>query len=246
MPIATHKPVLRPSVFSPLQTRPSSRMTELAQPQSAFDAVHLAGNPPQTAPAANRTPEAGFFSQDRLTGAWRSLKQDLTNKNWWLKNGAIAVALTLATCWLPGSQLFTIPLWLSMDALYSAIRGHNNYQDFLNKPATKVVPEKPATQPAKPKQWHGKDRRSAAWKGLKQGVKDGFCKDFGKKALISGAICLATCWLPGSQLILIPGLFCSFAAWEGVTKAIEGYENPGKDLNPSETPSQQARKTQAK
>lgn len=174
------------------------------------------------------------------------MKHDLTSKDWWLKNGAIATAVTLATCWLPGSQLFTIPLWLGIDVLFSAMRGHQHYQDFPEKP-TANVPQNPATQTSpgtqtpKQKQWSGKEKRSAAWKGLKQGIKEGFCKDFGKKALISGAVCLATCWLPGSQLILIPSLFCTFAAWEGVKNAFEGYEKPETYM----AASQQAGKTQA-
>ncbi len=245
MSIATHNPARPPRVFSPAQTRPSSRTAEPARPQQPFDAVHFAGNPPKRKSDTTNQVEAGFFSGERFTGAWRSLKQDLTSKNWWLKNGGIAAAVTLATCWLPGSQLFTIPLWLGIDAMFSAMRGHQNYQNFLDKPAANV-PKKPATHTPEQKQWSGKDKRSAAWKGLKQGVISGFRDNFKLKALVSGAICLATCWLPGSQLILIPSLFCSFAAWEGVTKAIEGYQNPGKDLNASETPSQQAGKTQAK
>jgi hypothetical protein len=206
------------------------------------DSVQFNGKQPRTVPVDNPAPQAGFFSGERLTGAWRSLKHDLTSKDWWLKNGAIATAVTLATCWMPGSQLFTIPLWLGIDAMFSAMKGHQHYQDYQHPRA----PKTPATpQATNGKPWSGKDKRSAAWKGLKQGVKDGFCKDFGKKALLSGAICLATCWLPGSQLIFIPSLFCSFAAWGGVTKAMEGYEHPEKYLKPSKPPSQQAGKTQA-
>ncbi|WP_303673901.1 hypothetical protein [Vampirovibrio chlorellavorus] len=199
----------------------------------------------QKTSGAKPSPEAGFFSKERLTGAWRSVKHDLTSKDWWLKNGAIATAVTLATCWLPGSQLFTIPLWLGMDVLFSAMRGHQHYQDFPEKPAANA-PKKPATQTPKQKQWRSKDRRNAAWKGLKQGIISGFRDNFQFKALLSGGLCLATCWLPGSQLLLIPSLFCTFAAWGGITQAIEGYENPGKGFKPSQTPSQQTGKAQAK
>lgn len=241
MSIATHNPARTPSTGSRVRLGTNARTTELRRSQSTSDAIRHTMTSAQKTSGTNHTLEAGFFSKERFTGAWRSLKQDLTSKNWWLKNGGIAAAVTLATCWLPGSQLFTIPLWLGIDMVFSAITGYQHYQAFLNKPAVNT-PQKLATQKPKQKPWSGKDKRSAAWKGLKQGVKDGFCKDFGKKALISGVICLATCWLPGSQLILIPGLFCTFAAWEGVKNAFEGYEKPETYLKAS----QQTGKTQAK
>lgn len=162
-------------------------------------------------------PKSGFFSKERWTGAYNSLKQDLSSPKWWLKQGAIAGAITLATCWLPGSQLVTIPLWLGFEAVMSACRGHQHYADYQNKNKTEST---------KSKQWTQEDKRKGAWQGFKQGVKNGFTKDFGQKLLISGAICLATCWLPGSQIILIPALFCTYAAWDGIQGAFQGYENP--------------------
>jgi hypothetical protein len=199
------------------------------------------GNPPKTAKtqaAKQSTPneEPGFFGKARLAGAWSALKSDLRSPKWWIQHGAMAGAITLATCWLPGSQLITIPFWFGWQALASANKGHQNYKIYQKPQASEQPTEKNATT------WTAQQKRQGAWDGLKQGVKKGFTQDLRGKLLLSGAICLATCWLPGSQLILIPAFFSTFAAYAGVKGAIEGYENPAAFSEQSK----QAGKTEAK
>lgn len=202
----------------------SGNATQKLRGKSLSDTIQF-GNQPKTAKTEvtkQSTPneEPGFFSKARWAGALNALKSDLRSPKWWIHHGAIAGAITLATCWLPGSQLITIPLWFGVEALLSAYKGHQNYKDYQKIQESDQPTEKNATT------WTAQQKRQGAWDGLKQGVKEGFTKDPGMKLVMSGAICLATCWLPGSQLILIPAFFSTFAAWEGVQGALQGYENP--------------------
>lgn len=229
-----NRPISRPQ-YQP----PESKKTPLRSAiQFGTNGTGTANKTSKTAPPSLQapTPNPGFFSTERWTGAYNALKQDLTSPKWWLKQGAIAGAITLATCWLPGSQLITIPLWLGFEAVLSACRGHQHYADYQNKNKTKPSSSKHS------KQWTPEEKRQGAWRGFKQGVKEVFTKKLGQNLLISGAVCLATCWLPGSQLVLIPALFCTYAAWDGIQGAFQGYENPA--VFPDK--SKQTRKTETK
>jgi hypothetical protein len=228
------------SAHPPQSTTPSlsssGNATRKLREKPLSDSIQF-GNPPKrakTEAAKPSTPneEPGFFGKARWIGAGNALISDLKSPKWWLYHGSIAGAITLATCWLPGSQLITIPFWFGWQALQSANKGHQNYKDYQTEQPTK----KDTTT------WTAQQKRQGAWDGFKEGVKKGLTQDLGMKLLMSGAICLATCWLPGSQLILIPALFSTFAAYEGVQGALQGYENPAAFSEQSK----QAGKTEAK
>jgi hypothetical protein len=189
-----------------------------AQKVASSDSVQFAGKQASKNKMGNG-PEIN--TGDRFTGAWKAIKKDITSLSWWGKQTAIATAITVATCWLPGSQLFTIPLWLGISLTMQGIDGFSNPTQY-NAPA-------PAKQPAEQdKKWSGGQKAKGALKGFGSGVIHGIKDDFGKKALLSGALCVATCWLPGSQLLLVPALFCSYGAWEGIQRGIKGWNHPAQ------------------
>ncbi|WP_373532345.1 hypothetical protein [Vampirovibrio sp.] len=232
---------------APCLTSPAKRSAQQAPPKLSKPSLHFGDPTPVKTAQSTKAPasqpaqppaEPGVFSKIRWTGAWNALKTDLTTPRWWLQHAAIAGAITLATCWLPGSQLVTIPLWFGVEAALSAYKGHKHYKDYQT---TTQAPQ-PAENEKKDTSWTAQQKRSGAWNGLKQGVKEGITKNFKTKLLVSGAVCLATCWLPGSQLILIPAMFSTFAAWDGIQRAFQGYDNPGA-FSPA---LKQAGKTEAK
>lgn len=210
------------SFQKPQQNKPNFQSkkadhTSSAQKVASSDSVQFAGkqaskNKMGSAPEIN--------TGNRFTGAWKAIKKDITRLGWWGKQTAIATAITVATCWLPGSQLFTIPLWLGIDLTMRGIDGFSNPAKYNTPASTK---HQPAEQDRK---WSGGQKMKGALKGFGSGMIHGIKDDFGKKALLSGALCVATCWLPGSQLLLIPALFCSYGAWEGIQRGIKGWNHP--------------------
>lgn len=231
------------SSLPPSQTSPSN-VTNIrikkhnpalnASTTQANDSVQFAGNTKKVAFRGDAPPS--HTTGERFNGAWKAVKNNVTTLGWWGKQTAIAGAITLATCWLPGSQLFTIPLWLGIDLTLKAIDGFSNPEQQNVKKQANDPQSEQSSKASK------SDKAKGALKGIASGAWHGVKDDFGKKALISGALCLATCWLPGSQLFLIPAVFSTYAAWGGVQRGMDGWKRPELFLDHLKKPGE----TQAK
>jgi hypothetical protein len=183
-------------------------------------------------------PESEPSTGQRVTGALKAAGKSLASGKFWLTHLAIASAITLATCWLPGSQLITIPIYLAVagacQAGAAAKEGYNHpFQVGKTKPANAIDPE---LQPDSPKAqapppasdlpvYHPK-RLWGGVKGMGKQVIHDFKAHFILNALISGLITLATCWLPGSQLLTIPAWYCMDSAFSAVRGAYRGWKDP--------------------
>lgn len=192
------------------------------QPAAAIDSLQFSGKPQQAIRMGNNSK---VTTGERFKGAWKAVKNSITSFSWWGKQTAIAAAITLATCWLPGSQLVTIPLWLGIDLTMKAVDGLFHPKKY-NAPPPKTTP-----QPEQSQNFSNRIRGKGALKGFGSGMVHGIKDDFKKKALIGGALCLATCWLPGSQLLLIPALFCTYGACGGIQHGIKGWNHPDQYLD---------------
>lgn len=217
---------IQPSQTRPSKSQPRRQNSVWAKNMPALkqtppkDSVQFRGAPPQN---DEQAPSGETTIGDRLKGAGRAVWQDVSSFKWWAKQTAISSAITLATCWLPGSQLVTIPLWLGVSLALDAVDGLFNPQS--HDPKLKELKKQKAEQAQQG--WSNWKRSQGATKGAWEGIKEGFTDKFKKKLLISGALCLATCWLPGSQLLLVPALFCTYAACDGTMKGYQGWKNPG-------------------
>lgn len=216
----------------------------LNSPPRSFSQVHLqrrpkfgsapAVPPKSTAPASAPLPSQApppiddkTVVQDsvgaKLSRAGTSLQNNLTSGHWWLNQGLIAGGITVATCWLPGSQLVTIPVWLAVSLAGDAVNAMfdpnavGSHESSVSKPPASSKP------PGQETLW---DRGKGSLYGFGKGLWHGLVEHPVRNLLISAAICLATCWLPGSQLLLIPAFYAMNSAYHGVLGAIAGYQNP--------------------
>lgn len=79
-----------------------------------------------------------FTSKQRLNGAFKSAVKAIFNPRSIFIDTLIAVAITIATAWLPGSQLLTIPTFLAISAAWRAVQGGiEGYQHPKGKQDTK-------------------------------------------------------------------------------------------------------------
>lgn len=175
----------------------------------------------------NRAEPGEFTTGEKWKGGAKAMFKSLADWKWWAKEGAIACAITLATCWLPGSQLFTIPLWLIISGMFT--HGQAFMNGFRN-PDSVNAPSEPKRKHSDDGEWTTGEKAKAAAKGaLKHGIKAFTWKDGDllQNLGISALLTLATCWLPGSQLLTIPAWFCMDAAIKAGRGAYVGWQHPG-------------------
>src|SRR5262249_36809487 len=108
-------------------------------------------------------------------------------------------------------------------------------QSSIYQPFSKATPQsgRPQTlegdkfieiQPVESSAPSRQERLQAA---LKCGIKSAFSFNAFKHTLkISAVIAIATCWLPGPQLIIIPAFLLFAAVFRGLLGGMVGYQNP--------------------
>ena len=169
-------------------------------------------------PDLSQIPKKGGFK-----GAGQQVWTDLKRPGWWAKQGAVSTAITLATCWLPGSQLATIPAWFAIALVHSGFKGYQTNPKYLE--AEKALrAKKEANLP----ELSGAEKAKGVAKGTFQGAWYGVKHNFKTDLLFGGAITLATCWLPGTQLVIIPAFMCISAALGAMRGGTAGWK--GRDV----------------
>lgn len=201
----------------------------------------------------NADADGEFTTGQKWQGGGKALLKSVSDWKWWAKEGAIACGITLATCWLPGSQLFTIPLWIGISGAFTHGRA---FMEGFRNPALADAPESKAAKTAKhaaddDEEWTKGEKAKAAAKGAwKHGLKAFTLKDGDllQNLGISALLTLATCWLPGSQLLTIPAWFCMDAAIKAGRGGYLGWQHPEIfSHQPSDDdPSEKAGKTHTK
>lgn len=201
---------------------------------SSFDSVRFGGQTENGQDAI----ATHFSTGEKWKGGGKAMLKSLTNWKWWAKEGAIACGITVATCWLPGSQLFTIPLWLGISGVFTHGKA---FMDGFRNPNTAD-----AMDAAKAQERQSTQHNREGWS--KTQIAKAMAKgawDYGKRTFmlkngdllqnlgISALLTLATCWLPGSQLLTIPAWFCMDAAIKAGMGGYHGWQNPAHYLAPS-------------
>lgn len=207
------------------------------------DSIRFGHQQPKQADESEQ--EAAFTTGEKWKGGGKALLKSVADWKWWAKEGAIACGITLATCWLPGSQLFTIPLWLGISGAFK--HGRAFMEGFRNPDFVDDTSETESSKPAKHasnqdadhEEWTRGEKAKAAFKGAwQEGIKAVSWKkdgDLMKNMAFAGLITLATCWLPGSQLLTIPAWFCIDAAIKAGQGAYLGWQHPGLFNNEKST-----------
>lgn len=216
---------------SPAPSTPTANATPPKTEENPLQAEAASKSLAPSASQPTATTPAKVEPMDRVKGAGVALKNDLLSWKWWGKEALISGAITLATCWLPGSQLLTIPLWMGISLAFDAAKGAFHPEHYLDKFKKPETPKRPA-QPAK--NWTTSEKLWGATKGACYGAWHGVSHHFGRKLLVAGALSLALCWLPGSQLILIPAIFCMHGAVDAVQGARQGFTDPDNPKLPEE------------
>lgn len=203
---------------------------------SVSDSVHFGGHESrdkdQDVEKGTDSSEARQFTTgQKWQGGGKAMLKSMTNWKWWAREGAIAGGITLATCWLPGSQLFTIPLWLGISGAFTHgkafVDGYRN-PDAVGKIDSAKAKEHQATQQNR-EGWGKGEIAKAMLKGAWDNGKRTFMLKNGdllQNLGISALLTLATCWLPGSQLLTIPAWFCMDAAIKAGMGGYHGWQNP--------------------
>ena len=181
-----------------------------SMPRVAHDSVHF---------GSDANPHDDAAKKSGFTGARKAIWNDLKSPKWWGTQLAVSTAITLATCWLPGSQLATIPAWFAISMVYSGFEGYHR-KNQAKPPKAQPAPEEKAGD------FGFLDKAQGALKGAVKGSWQGVKNNIGRDLLFGGALTLATCWLPGTQIIIIPAFMCVSAAMGAVSHAHKGWKNP--------------------
>jgi hypothetical protein len=133
----------RSNLLQPTSSRSRQKIgTSIFNSTSRLTQVNFGMNQPHSQDSG-MLPSPGFLKKITSIKHWKSgfkvglqgVKQDLSQN--WGKHLLISSLITLLTCWLPGSQLVTIPLWFCMSAAIEGGRGFytgfNNPDDLSNK-----------------------------------------------------------------------------------------------------------------
>jgi hypothetical protein len=219
-------------------TQSPSRTRFQGQVQSAV-APQFGSNPaPQTTPSTKQPVDWQYRAQ----GAWQGFKNSAFSPKWWAMEGAIAGAITLATCWLPGSQLLTIPAWIGASLAINTIMG-GVYPEKALEAAQKKRQNGTEPHNHQHQEWTTSEKAKGAFKGAMNGLKTGFIDHWKTKLALGAGLSIALCWLPGSQLFVIPAIYCVSAAFKATSGTLKGYQQPAKY---GVKPSNQSGETEAK
>ncbi len=232
--ISSFQPTHHRSAFAQSPSR--SRFQGQIQPAVT---PRFGSNPAPQEPPATKQP---IDWQYRAQGAWQGFKNSAFSPKWWAMEGAIAGAITLATCWLPGSQLLTIPAWIGASLAINTIMG-GVYPGRTLKEAQKKHQKSTEPQAPQHQEWTTSEKAKGALKGTLNGLKTGFTDHWKTKLALGAGLSVALCWLPGSQLFLIPAIYCISAAANATSGGLKGYQQPAEY---GVKPSKQSGKTEAK
>jgi hypothetical protein len=111
------------TLIGPQNPRTTAATTSV--PQAAASALHFGKSHEEEADhfSPHRHEERGFSSAERVKGAVTGAMKAIFQPKSLMIDSLIAVAITVATAWLPGSQLLTIPAYLAISAALRAVKG---------------------------------------------------------------------------------------------------------------------------
>jgi len=98
-------------------TRFGNQPPQAASLQDLMDQLQL-----HTAPHPGMM-DTSITSAERIKGAIKGGTKNIFNPKGIMKDVLISAIIAAATAWLPGSQLLTVPLWMTIGAIFRAIDG---------------------------------------------------------------------------------------------------------------------------
>ncbi len=105
---------------SAIPTAPGAYAAPVSMPV-AGDRLRFSGKAQATEPA-DTAPDT-FTRQQKLMGGLKGAVKNIFNKKALIKDTLIGMVIAAVTAWAPGSQLFTIPMYMCIMGAFRAIHG---------------------------------------------------------------------------------------------------------------------------